>query len=176
MSAPVPLGGHRWGSLHGGQLFYGGRHYRLVVYPPGTDGRERLLLRAWLACPLTGTISAAVIVLLLTNLVGTPTALAAGAALWVAGYLGLRHQVRRQRSHLCVVHAEYLNGAGTRAEFDRCRQLVDLASTLAAAESAATRDEVSQVEFECLWGVVHAQARALTAPSSRDRSGPPPSL
>lgn len=135
----------------------------------GCSPRERLLLRVWLCWPFAGAGSI-VAVLLLNDLMGTAASVVCTAAVCATGVLWLRHRLRRQRRQRCVLHAEYLNGVGTRADRWRCEQLMAYASTLIAAEFAAARGELSPVDFEYLWGLVHYDARALAA---EDRARPP---
>jgi hypothetical protein len=69
--------------------------------------------------------------------------------------------VRRQRRDLAVVHADYLFDPGTPADLARCRRLVSLSWTLTDAERALDRGELTPVDFQRIWGDVHAEARAL---------------
>jgi hypothetical protein len=152
--------GSRWGSLAGGPLRYGGRQYRLVVYPPGSDDRDRWLLRAVQWWPGGGPLVAVLAVALLDP-AGTPMSLGLAVALFLVPFLWLRHLVRRQRRDLAVVHANYLFEPGTAADLARCRLVVTLSSTLTDAERALDRGELTPVDFQRIWGDVHAEAIRL---------------
>ena len=163
MQTRRPVIGRRWGSLDGVPLLYGGRHYRLVVYPPGTDDRERRLLQAWQALPPGVPFLGLVTFAVLAGRLGLAEALALTAVLVLGPLAWLRQALRRRRRDVCVVHAEYLYGAGTAAELDRCKRVVSLSSTLTDAERALDRGELTPVDFQRIWGDVHAEARALRA-------------
>jgi hypothetical protein len=159
--------GFRWGSLGGGPVRVGGRHYRLVVFPPGTDDRERWLLRLWLGWPIGGALLTLVTMGELAAPVGLPVAVALATSLFLGPLLWLRRTVRRPLRDLVVVHAEYVFGPGTRADLARCKQLVSLSSRLIDAERALDGGELAPVDFQRIWGDVHEQARVLgTAPRS----------
>lgn len=147
--------------MAGGPVRMGGRAYRLVVYPPGTDGRERWLLRLWRGWPFGGALLTLVAVGELGGPVGLPGALVLALALFLGPLLWLRHTVRRQRRDLAVVRAEYLFGPGTAADLARCKRVVGLSSTLLEAERAFDRGELTPVDFQRIWGDVHAEARVL---------------
>jgi hypothetical protein len=155
------LVGQRWGSLSGGPVLYGDRHFRLVVYPPGTGDRERWLLRAWQWWPSVGPFLALITVAGLSGSIGPSAAAGLAATLFFAPYLWLRRILRRQRRDLSVVHAEYVSGPGSAADLARCRRLVFLSSTLTEAESAVGRGQLTLVDFQRVWGDVHAEARVL---------------
>jgi hypothetical protein len=155
--------GSRWGSLAGGPVRSGGRQYRLVVFPPGTDGRERWLLRLWHTWPAAGALLATVLLGELGDAVDLTAGLTASAAFFLAPLLWLRHALRRPRRDLVVVHADYLHGPGSPADLARCRRVVSLYSMLTDAEQALDRGELAPVEFQRVWGDVHAEARALEA-------------
>jgi hypothetical protein len=161
MSRRRPLIGCRWGSLGGGPVRFGGRHYRLVVYPPGTDDRERRLLRTAQWWPGAGALLAVTAFGILGDLFGLPVAFALATALYLGPLLALRHVVRRPRRDVSVVHAEYLWGPGTAADLARCRRVVSLSSTLTDAERALDRGALTPVDFQRIWGDVHAEATRL---------------
>jgi uncharacterized protein DUF6611 len=156
-----PLVGSRWGSLSGGQVRTGGRHYRLVVLPPGTDARERWLLRAWQWWPAAAALPALAVAGALSAPIGIPGALGLAAALAVGPHAWLRRSVRRVRRDLCVVHADHIYGPTARADLARCLRLVTLARTVTDAERALDRGELTPVGFQRVWGEVHAEARVL---------------
>jgi hypothetical protein len=156
-----PVIGCRWGSLAGGPVRFGGRHYRLVVYPPGTDDRERWLLRTAQWWPAGGALLAVTAFGILGDRFGLPAAFLLAAVLFLGPLLTLRHAVRRARRDLSVVHAEYVWGPGSAADLARCRRVVWLSSTLTDAEHALDRGELTPIDFQRIWGDVHAQARVL---------------
>jgi hypothetical protein len=170
MSRRRPLIGCRWGSLGGGPVRYGGRHYRLVVYPPGTDDRERWLLRTTQWWPGGGVLLAMAAFGILGGPVGLPVAFAVAAALYLGPLLAARHAVRRARRDLSVVHAESLWGPGTAADLALCRQVVSLSSTLTEAERALDRGQLTPVDFQQIWGDVHAEAKRLQGRTVSGRS------
>ena len=145
----------------GGPLRYGGRAYRLVVYPPGTDDRDRWLLRTLQWWSSGGALVAVLAFALLGDPAGPPVALGLAVALFLGPFLWLRHTVRRQRRGLAVVHADCLVEPGTPADLARCRRVVSLSSTLVDAERAFDRGELTPVDFQRIWGDVHAEARVL---------------
>ncbi len=156
-----PRVGCRWGSLVGGPVRLGGRHYRLVVYPPGTDERERRLLQTWRWWPYGGALLATTAFGVLSDPVGFPVALVLAATLFLGPFLVLRRTLTRPRRDLVVVHAEYFYGPSAATDLARCRRLVSLGSTLIDAEHALDRGELTPVGFQVIWGDVHSQALAL---------------
>ena len=142
---------------------FGGRHYRLVVFPPGTDDRERWLLRTARWWPGGGALLATTAYGVLGGPLGLPLALALAAAVFAGPLLPLRHAVRRARRDLSVVHAEYVWGPSGAADLALCRQVVSLSSTLTDAERALDRGELTPLDFQRIWGEVHARARLLQA-------------
>src|SRR4051812_28208988 len=161
MSRRPPRIGFRWGSLVGGPARVGGRQYRMVVYPPGTDDRERWLLRLWHGWPGAGALLAVVAFGELDRLIGPWVALGVALALFLGPVLWLGHTLRRQRRDLVVVHAEYTFGPGTASDLARCKRLVSLSSMLMDAERAFDHGELTPVDFQRIWGDVHAEARGL---------------
>src|SRR4051794_6221771 len=159
MSRRRPRVGCRWGSLVGGPVRTGGQ-YRLVVFPPGTDDRERWLLRTVRWWPLGGALAAVFAFGVMSDLAGPPLAFLVTAAFYAGPLVTLRHTLRRRRRDLVVVHADYVYGSDA-AELARCRRLVSLSSTLTDAEHALDRGELTPVDFQRVWGDVHAQARGL---------------
>jgi hypothetical protein len=153
--------GCRWGSLAGGPLRYGGRAYRLVVYPPGTDDRDRRLLQALQWWPRGGPLLAVIAFALLGDPAGLPASFGAAGALFLGPFLWLRHTVRRSRRELAIVHADHAVDPGAPADLARCRRVVWLGSTLVDAERAFDRGELTPVDFQRIWGDVHAEARLL---------------
>jgi hypothetical protein len=164
------LVGFRWGSLVGGPVWDGARHYRLVVYPPGSGDRDRRLLGALQWWPGAGPLLAVVAFALLAEPAGVPLSLGLAAALFLGPLLWLRHLARRPRRDLAVVHADYHYGPGTAADLARCRRVVALGSTLIEAERALSRGELTPVDFQPIWGDVHGEARLLQTvrPASRN--------
>jgi hypothetical protein len=163
----------RWGSFTGGHVPRAGIvHHRLVLFPPGTDSRERRLLRAWLAWPLTGTAAALAAVMVLPVWLPGPVAVLAAASAWGVGYLSLRHAVRRQRGAVLLLDAEYAPATGTRAERARCHRLQSIASTLALAQHAYGHGALSPVEFEALWSRMYDEASGLVVRIPSGSSSP----
>lgn len=157
----MPRIGSRWGSLAGGPVRVGGRQYQLVVFPPGTDDRERRLLRLWRAWPVAGALLALAALVVLRRPVGLPAALVVAPAVFLGPFLWLRRTLRRQRRDLVVVRADYLYGPGTPKDLARCKRVVALGSRLIDAERAFDDGELTPVDFQRIWGEVHAQARGL---------------
>jgi hypothetical protein len=155
------LSGCQWGSLAGGPLRYGGRAYRLVVYPPGSDDRDRVMLRVTQWWPGGGVLIAVLVFAVLGEQVGFPESLGLAVAVFLGPLLWLRHSVRRQRRDLAIVHAEYVIDPAPPADLARCRRLVSLSSTMVDAERALGRGELTPVDFQRIWGDVHAEARLL---------------
>jgi hypothetical protein len=147
--------------LSGGPVRTGGRHYRLVVFPPGTDTRERWLLRAWLRWPVACLLSALAIAGALSAELGIPVAVGVAAAFVLGPHLWLRRTVRRARRGLCVVHADHAYGPSAADDLARCQRLVSLARDATEAERALDRGELTPVEFQRVWGEVHAEAMVL---------------
>jgi hypothetical protein len=139
----------------------GGRHYRLVVFPPGTDGRERWLLRAGQWWPFAGLWPALVVLGVLSTPVGLPSATMAATAMFLGPLVWLRRTVRRARRDLCVVHADLGFGPRTADDAERCKRLLSLAWDATRAERALDRGELTPLEFQRVWGEVHAEARLL---------------
>ena len=141
----------------------GGRQYQLVVFPPGTDDREGRLLRLWRAWPAGGALLALAALVLLRGPAGLPAALVVAPVVFLGPFLWLRHTLRRQRRDLVVVRADYLYGPGTPEDLARCKRVVGLGSRMVDAERAYDNGELGPVDFQRIWGEVHAQARGLAA-------------
>jgi hypothetical protein len=67
-------GAHPWGSFDGMVGRYGVRRYRLIIYPPGTTTAERRLARLCRGWLVGGAVLGFLAVMLLGNLVSSPTA------------------------------------------------------------------------------------------------------
>ena len=140
---------------------YGGRQFRLVVYPPGTGDHDRRLLRVWQWWPCAGLLLALVTFACLGNRAGVLLSMIVAVAVFAMPLAWLRRRLRRQRRDVCVVHAEYLFGPGAAADLARCRRLISLSATLTQAERSLERGELRPVDFQRIWGDVHAEARML---------------
>ena len=163
MQTRRPLIGSRWGSLTGGPVRLGGRYYRLVVFPPGTDGRERWLLRAWQWWPVASLLPALAIAGALSAPIGTTGAVAAATAFVLGPHAWLRHVVRRARRDLCIVLADHAFGPSAAVDLARCKSVLSLARAATEAERALDRGELAPVDFQRVWGEVHAEARVLAS-------------
>jgi hypothetical protein len=67
-------GAHPWGSFDAMVGRYGVRRYRLIIYPAGTTTAERRLARLWRGWLVGGAVLGFLAVMLLGNVVSSPSA------------------------------------------------------------------------------------------------------
>nr|WP_051246905.1 DUF6611 family protein [Nocardioides halotolerans] len=131
------------------------------MFPPGTDGPERRLLRTSQWWPSGGAIVAAVTAAVACGPAGAPAAAVLAAVVYAGPLAWLRHLSRRPRRDVRVVHAEHHHGPGAAEGLARCVRLVHLARRLTEAERALDAGELTPVDFQRVWGEVHEEARRL---------------
>jgi hypothetical protein len=124
----------------------------LVVWPPGTSHRERLLLRAWGAWPCTGALLAIVLIAVTVDRPALGTACAVlGYAL---GFVVLGRATRRLRPGVRRVTVTTFPG-GTRLEvYGDARLLRGSLESLTVLERALRAGSIRPVDFESVWADV----------------------
>lgn len=144
---------HVWGReiVHpAGRTLWSSR--TLVVFPPGTNTRERILLRALHAWGVAGALPALGVMAALNGsaLGGT----VAAAALYGSGFLVLRRATRRTRPSVRTLTVTTFHGGGRPRGHGDARLLAGSLDALVVYERAALAGTISAVEFELLWADV----------------------
>lgn len=135
----------------------------LVVWPPGTSRRERLLLRAWGAWPCVGALLA---VGLMVMTVDRPVLGAASAVVGYAlGFAVLARVTRRLRPGVRSVTVTIFHGGARPEVHGDARLLRGSLEALTVLERALSAGSIRPVDFESVWADVW---RAL--PEEGDRA------
>lgn len=150
-------GPHRWGRLSVrpvGRTLWSGR--TLVVFAPGTDRRERALLRAWHAWGTAGAVLALVAMAATSAATGTVTmpGLAVGLLLYGAGFAVLGAATRRLRRSIRTLTVTTFHGNGLPEVHGDARLLSLASDTLSTTETALLDGQITPLEFELVWGDV----------------------
>lgn len=159
IATPRPLGGLRYRHLHvwgretvhpAGRTLWSSR--TLVVFPPGTNARERLLLRALHVWGAAGAVPALCVMAAVhgSALWGTLVA----AALYGSGFVVLRRATRRTRPAVRTLTVTTFHGGGRPRGHGDARLLATSLDALVVYERAALAGTISAVEFELLWADV----------------------
>lgn len=146
-------GSHLWGRLtvHPvSRTMWSSRE--LVVFAPGTNTRERLLLRAWHAWVVVGALVA---VGVMAATVDTPVVgMLTGVTVYVGGFLVLGRATRRLRMQVRSVMVTTYHGNG-RPEVHGDTQLLSASlDALTILERALEDGQIDRVDFELVWGDV----------------------
>lgn len=124
----------------------------LVVYPPGTNTRERLLLRAWHVWPAVGALVALAALVLAAEVpaVGATTALLA----YGGGFAVLARVTRSVRPRVRSVSVTTFLGDGRREVHGDERLLAGSLDALSILERALRAHRIRPVDFELVWADV----------------------
>ncbi|PZE64817.1 SoxR reducing system RseC family protein [Curtobacterium sp. MCBD17_021] len=146
-------GPHRWGRLDVrpvGRTMWATR--TLVVYPPGTDRRERALLRAAHSWPLAGLVLTGVVAVTWT------AAPALGAVVGLVGYalgfLVLRWATRRVRPLVRALTVTTFHGNGRPEVHGDARLMAVALGALSSGEDELRAGRTDPVGFEAVWAEV----------------------
>jgi len=146
-------GPHRWGRLDVrpvGRTMWETR--TLVVYPPGTDRHERLLLRLAHAWPLAGVVVAGAATVAWTS--APVLGALVGFALYALGFLVLRSATRRLRPLVRSLTVTTFHGSGRPEVHGQVHLFAVSLDALSAFEDALRAGRVDAVAFEAAWGHV----------------------
>lgn len=145
---------------------YGVRHYRLIIYPPGTSTADRRLARLWRAWPPGGAVLGLglLAVILLGNAVSSPhtvLAVAMAAYLSIGALLFLRAgPARVQVRSMSVVLMPGAADAQQRRRHAEWETLVDM---LVRADHMLRTGAISPVEHEAIWWQAYDRLAATTS-------------
>ncbi|PZE86462.1 DUF6611 family protein [Curtobacterium sp. MCBD17_032] len=163
-------GAHRWGRLDVrpvGRTMWATR--TLVVHPPGTDTRERAVLRAAHAWPLVGVVLAGVVTVSWTS--APSVGAVVGTAVYVLGFLVLRRCTRRLRPLVRTLTVTTFHGSGRPEVHGDARLMAVALDALSSAEEALRAGRIDPVAFEATWSEVWdalpARRGRLTARTAR---------
>lgn len=153
----VTDGGHCWGRLvvrPVGRTLWSAR--TLVVFAPGTDRRERTLLRAWHAWGTVGAVVAIVVMAAASPVTGpmTGVGLCLGLAVYGAGFAVFGVATRRLRPLVRSLTVTTFHGNGRPEVHGDARLLAVGLDTLSVLETAMRAGRVTPVEFELVWADV----------------------
>jgi len=159
-SAPFVAGRHPWGVLevHAGR--FGVVHYRLTVYPPGTNATERrdlILARDWPA--LGGAATLLTLIVLGARPSAFGVALAA-IAVWAAGVVWTRSRTATTRRAIRALDGvRVADGVRdvSRGDFDL---IVDCVTRLQALDRSGTTSD--PVTYEAGWTEVYRMVDAAS--------------
>lgn len=165
-------GERAWGGLDVWPSRGGVVHYRLTVYPPGTNARERMLYRLWRAWPLVGGMLWLALMLVFAVFGSASQAFLAAtvtiAAATVATAWATRGRPRPRRLTALLV-----DDVGGRLTAGRFVELRNAFEELEAAELRLRAGRISAVQFEVRWSEVFAglDAARLAADGVAARMG-----
>ncbi|WP_375399406.1 DUF6611 family protein [uncultured Amnibacterium sp.] len=162
-------GDRAWGGLDVWPSRGGVVRYRLTVYPPGTNARERMLHRMWRAWPLTGGIVWLAIMLVVGSFASAPQ------ALWAAtGTIGVATAVTawltRGRPRPRTLTALLVDDIGGRLTAGWFVELRNAFEELEATELRLRAGRISAVQFEVRWSEVFAGLDLPRVPSDGARA------
>lgn len=146
-------GQHRWGRLSVrpvSRTMWSAR--TLVVFPPGADTRERVLLRAWHAWGVVGAVLAVVVMAAATP--RPVLGMVAGCAVYAAGFVLLGRATRRLRPLVRTLTVTTYYGNGRPEVHGDARLLSGSLDALAVTEDALARRRIDPVTFEAVWADV----------------------
>ncbi|WP_144761157.1 DUF6611 family protein [Curtobacterium sp. 9128] len=151
-AARVLHGPHVWGRLEDRPVTRAMVSSRtLVVFPPGTDTRERLLLGAWHHWFLVGAVVAvAVIAATSASVAGFVAAMVVDAA----GFVVLGRCTRRVRPLVRTITVTTFHGYGGPEVRGEVQRLLRAHEALTLAEVSVHSGAIAPAEFEAAWGVV----------------------
>jgi hypothetical protein len=159
-------GPHRWGRLDirpVGRTMWATR--TLVVHPPGTDRRERAVLRAAHAWPLVGLVLTAVVTVMWTAAPSVGTVV--GLAAYALGFLVLRRCTRRLRPLVRALTVTTFHGSGRPEVHGDARLMAVALDALSSAEDALRAGRIDPVAFEATWVTVWNALPARGSGSAR---------
>lgn len=148
-------GRHDWGSVDASPTRHGVTHYRLVVFPPGTDTVERRLLRAWRAWPMWGAVLLVVSQIVLGAFFAPGAALAVSASAYVAGSVFLFARVSELRSGVRTLSVVRIAGYTDQRSAAMFTELKSLLAVLCHADAQRDRGESSPTDHEAAWWRVY---------------------
>ncbi|OIH94112.1 hypothetical protein BIU90_06280 [Curtobacterium sp. MCBA15_001] len=153
----VTDGAHCWGRLSErpvGRTMWSTR--TLVVFAPGTDRRERALLRAWHAWGTVGAVLGVVAMAATASVTGplTLAGLAVGAVVYGSGFAVLGAATRRLRPLVRSCTVTTFHGNGRPEVHGDVRLLTVGLDTLSLLETALRSGRITPVEFELAWSDV----------------------
>jgi hypothetical protein len=147
-------GGRTWGALELSASRYGVTRYRLVVFPPGISGDERIVLRVWRHFPVWGLASWLLADVTLMTVVSPGHALAfatGGCAAIGAVMMALTGHTRHLVRRLTVVRTVGVNDPTVGPRLDELRTL---AERLTNADARLAAGELTTVDHEAeVWRV-----------------------
>jgi hypothetical protein len=150
---------------------FGGTRYRLIVYPPGIGVTERRWLRAWRGWPLWGAMLWVFAEILLSDEIGTWTALAVGVTTFVVSGVVTSVMAGATRGHVRTLGAMVLAGYHDPVSTAERHKLQSLASILLQADDHRRDGRLSPIDYEHLWWQVYDQmAPSATGARGADRS------
>ena len=158
-------GPHRWGTYEINAGRAGVVHYRLAVYPPGTNAIERRALARAREWPIVGGVGALVAIIVFGGTVGPVPLMTAVMAIYVAGIAWTRSRTRHLRRAVRVADAVVVNDGGrnvSRGELSLI--LTSIASLRALDENSARPNEVA---YEARWAEVYRTIGEFSAGSIR---------
>ncbi len=148
-------GPHPWGLYEVNASRSGVVHYRLTVFPPGTNAAERRALARARDWPVVGAVAALVAIMIFGESLGPAFTTFAALAVYAIGVVWTRLRSRGIRSAVRSVDAvQVYDGVRnvTRGELGRILVAVATLRTLDEDERAGRIDEVG---YEARWAAVY---------------------
>ncbi|MEE6179298.1 DUF6611 family protein [Mycobacterium sp. 050134] len=145
-------GTHQWGSFDATVGRYDVRHYRLIVYPPGSSTADRRLARMWRGWPATGAVLGLLAILFLGGAAAPPDTVlkyAVFAYVLIGALLFLR--AGPPRVHVRSLSAILLPGSIDAGELRKYTEWAVVVSMLTQADRAVGKGAISLVEREAVW-------------------------
>ncbi len=170
-SAQLLDGENRWGYVRTQVDRFGVTRYRLVVYPPGISDVQRRRLRIWRGAAVWGAALWVLSEIVLQQLVGPWTALAASTGGVVALAAVAKAKAGETRTMVRSMGVVTMPGLTEVATIHSRDELLAMAMTLTAADDRVDEEHMSPLDHEALWWQVYEKLDpARSAPSNGHRS------
>ncbi len=153
-------GPHDWGHYEASTSRSGATHFRLLIFPPGTNAAERRAFARARDWPLVGAIVALVWLSVAGDEVHPLVATVIALAVYTAGILATRWRTRAFRARVRRVHAvRFFDGVAMTTRGD-LRLLQRAAVELHALDVDADSGELDRVAYEARWSAIYDRVDA----------------
>jgi hypothetical protein len=157
-----------WGSYEVQREPYGIVHYRLTVYPPGTDALTRRWIRLRDAWCGPGLVCAAGVVFVLILLL--PPLAAATVAVYIAVWTVISRRVGGARRSTRRLYAMDFGEGATPDEVEHCAHVRQAASVLVDADRSLREGLITSMEHKIIWARIFEDIGQREPESTMPRS------
>jgi hypothetical protein len=126
-------------------------HYRLSVYPPGTNLSQRRALTFRRRWPWVGIVVGILVAIATTSDWG----FLLGAAVYAGGFLVAAWMTSQIRPQIRKLHVSVAVAGGAREVFGDAEQFTKASGALAELDRALEDQEITPVQYELGWAAVY---------------------